>query len=475
MRFAKMLPLHSIRSRVVLAYVAGTILSIALSAGAGYALLQSSTFAKADVGGLAEDMAQRVQFDPSGRPVSLAIDECNHLAWIYDSLGREIGYRVVDESGTPALVSGDQHTLWPTAPVVTIGRPKFAFERNGVAFIGAAETIVHDGRTWTFQLVATDRLMTLMHRVAMPLIGGGILVFSMVLLCAFAFFAFITLRYTLRPLHSVSESAAAISPTALNARLSTVGVPAEVVPLVRSFNRALSRLESGYRAQQEFLGHAAHELKTPLALIRAQIELSEEDNPGRAALIGDVDYMTRQVQQLLALAEASEAYNYHILATNLADIVLDAMRYLDRMSTDAGVKVSISAACADVFWMADRSAFFTLLKNLLENAIQHSRPHGKVDVELHADALTIRDYGPGVSPQHLPLLFDRFWRGTHRRDQGAGLGLAICRKIAAVHGWTLTAEPASPGLRLRIAPEADKSIDAIDTRLSRLLDGEVFP
>lgn len=471
MRFAKTITLNSIGSRVLLAYLAGTVLSIALAAVAGYALLQSSTFAKADLGGLAEDMAQRVQFDATGKPVGLKIDDDDDLAWIYESLEREISYRVVDASGKTALVSGGSRSFWPSGSLVATGQSRFEFERDGIMVIGTAQTIDHDGQTWSFQLAATDRLMTLLHRVAMPLVGGGIAVFSMVLLCAFACFAFLTLRYTLRPLRSISDSAAAISPTALSARLSTDGVPAEIVPLVRSFNRALSRLEGGYRAQQEFLGHAAHELKTPLALIRAQIELGEDDGSGRAALIGDVDYMTRQVQQLLSLAEASEAYNYQLADTNIADIVLDAARYLERLSTEAGVKIAISSACADVFWLADRSAFFTLLKNLLENAIQHSRQHGNVEVDVQSDALTIRDYGPGVPPQHLPLLFDRFWRGSHRRDQGAGLGLAICRKIATVHGWTLTAEQASPGLRLRISPAVHMPIDVIDARLSKLLNG----
>ena len=80
---------------------------------------------------------------------------------------------------------------------------------------------------------------------------------------------------------------------------------------------------------------------------------------------------------------------------------------------------------------------FTLLKNLLENAIQHAPAQTVVHVEVLRDGLTVRDWGPGVDGAQLPLLFERFWRGAHRRDHGAGLGLAICQEIAQAHGWHL--------------------------------------
>ncbi|KQW41611.1 MULTISPECIES: sensor histidine kinase [Pseudomonas] len=143
-------------------------------------------------------------------------------------------------------------------------------------------------------------------------------------------------------------------------------VPSEVVPLVDSFNRVLQRLENGYRTQQEFLATAAHELKTPLALIRAQIELM--DSHDRNALLNDVAHMTRQVQQLLLLTEASEAQNYLFAEVELADVAREASDYLQRMAEAAEVRLVLvqNAASADP-WQADRSALFTLLKNLLEN------------------------------------------------------------------------------------------------------------
>ncbi len=222
------------------------------------------------------------------------------------------------------------------------------------------------------------------------------------------------------------------------------------MPLVDSFNRVLQRLENGYRTQQEFLATAAHELKTPLALIRAQIELM--DSHDRNALLNDVAHMTRQVQQLLLLTEASEAQNYLFAEVELADVAREASDYLQRMAEAAEVRLVLvqNAASADP-WQADRSALFTLLKNLLENAIQHAPRGTEVRVDIGADHLSVRDWGAGVEREQLPHLFIRFWRGAHRRDHGAGLGLTICQEIAQAHGWTLSARRAEPGLLLQLS------------------------
>jgi signal transduction histidine kinase len=281
----------------------------------------------------------------------------------------------------------------------------------------------------------------------------GIMAFGLVLFVTFGLFAYLTLRYTLKPLRDVSESAAAISPRSLHARLPTTAIPSEIAPLVDSFNRVIERLEQGFRVQQEFLATAAHELKTPLALIRAQIELMD-DGENRSSLLNDIEHMTRQVQQLLLLAEASEVQNYSFAAVDVQAVATDAARYLQRMADAADVRLVTPDDACGVQWFADRGALFTLFKNMLENAIQHAPRGTEVRVEIDAAEVSVRDWGPGVSQEQLSQIFARFWRGAHRRDHGAGLGLAICQEIALAHGWTLSAHPADPGLRLCLSPSA---------------------
>lgn len=451
---AKTVRLSSLGLKVLAAYVVGALLSIALAVAAAVWIVENDVLAGLELRERVGTLASKIQFDPRGRPVALDASEAD-LDWLYESLPRENAWRVLDAQGHVALASEAGEAFWPAAgSTPRLVRETFAFEHNGMTLHGATEPFEHHGQQWHMQFATSERLMKLIqHKFALPYMGIGIGIFSAVLIVAFGLCAYITLRYALKPLKGISEAAAAISPRSLHARLQTEVVPAEISPLVDSFNRTLERLDQGYRVQKEFLGNAAHELKTPLTLIRAQIELMEGDDSDRDALLSDVEYMTRQVQQLLLLAEASEAHNYDFTTVQVQQVADEAASYLRRMAEAAGVRLTVSAI-DNIPWKADRGALFTLLKNLLENAIQHAPSTTTVDVEVHRDVLSVRDWGPGLDPAQLPLLFERFWRAAHRRDHGAGLGLSICQEIALAHGWSLTVERADPGLRFLLRNEA---------------------
>lgn len=136
------------------------------------------------------------------------------------------------------------------------------------------------------------------------------------------------------------------------------------------------------------------------------------------------------------------------------EVVHEATGFLQRMADTAGVRLELPQRTVSVCWQADRGALFTLLKNLLENAIQHTPAGTLVRVEVDATTLSVRDWGPGLPQDQLSKIFTRFWRGAHRRDQGAGLGMAICQEIALAHGWALSAHRADPGLRAVVSRPA---------------------
>lgn len=442
--------LNSIRLKVIMAFIAGTLLSVVLIVLIVALAVQSNVLARMDLSDMAQDLATKVYFDRDGKP-HLETDDHPDIKWAFDSLGREVSYRIVDGDGNVALQSITGAQFWPDGLLPRgVGAERFDFEHDGVMVLAATEPVATNGKTWYLQVGVSNRMMSLLHRVAMPLVGAGIALFTLVLLVAFGLCTWITLRYTLRPLQDVSTSAAGISLYSMHARLRTDAVPTEITPLVHSFNRVLERLEQAYRVQQEFLGNAAHELKTPLAMIRAQVELGVDSEEDRAALLKDVAYMSRQVQQLLLLAEASEATNYVFGTVRVREVADEAVGYLQRMAEAANVKLAVSAVDDELAWQADRGALFTLLKNLLENAIEHAPAGSSVGVEIRENSLAVRDQGPGVDAAQLPLLFERFWRGPHRRDHGAGLGLSICHEVARAHGWQLVAERAEPGLRFRL-------------------------
>ncbi len=459
MRFVKMKWLNSLSAKILLAYVAGAVLSIVLMVLAALAAVtsQGGSLAGADVAALTQDLAGMLRFDSNGVPIGLknsedSLAEDNLASWLYESLQQETAYRVLDASGNVVMTSAAGEGFWPTSGAVhRLARGSFEFEHAGVAMRGATEIIEHNGSVWFLQNAVSTRFLELGYRAfALPFAGAGIILFSLVLLFVFSVCAYVTLRYTLKPLQDISDSAAAISPRSLHARLQTNAVPTEITPLVDSFNRVLERLEHGYRTQQEFLATAAHELKTPLALIRAQLEFME-DGDERNSLLNDVEHMTRQVQQLLHLAEASETQSYRFTPVEVQEVAKEAVIYLHRMADAVDVRVVAPENISDVQWLADRSALFTLLKNMLENAIQHAPRGTEVRVEINATTVSVRDWGPGVNQEQLSQMFTRFWRGAHRRDQGAGLGLTICQEIARAHGWTLSAHRAEPGLRLTIS------------------------
>lgn len=451
MSFVKPAVPNSLSLRVLLAYVVGVILSILLMILVTLVLTtyRSDLMLKADMAEYTRDLVEAVRFDDQGVPNGLAASEDDN-GWIYESLKEETAYRVLDESGRMVLVSAAGEGFWSSAGSPRLEPGSFDFERGGVRMHSVIEPFEHGGRTWYLQFAVSPRILGFIYQeFTLPFMGAGVVIFSAVLLIVFGICAYVTLEYTLRPLRKLSESATSISPRAFHARLRTEAVPSEIAPLVHSFNSALDRLEHGYRVQQEFLATAAHELKTPLALIRAQVELREVGED-RDALLGDVEHMTRQVQQLLLLAEASEVQAYSFAIIDVREVAQDVVANLQRMAEAAHVHVTFSSASV-ARWQADRGALFTLLKNLLENAIQHAPRGTEVRVEVDAGTVTVRDSGPGVDPQHLSQMFSRFWRGTHRRGQGAGLGLAICREIAQAHGWVLSAHEAEAGLLLRLS------------------------
>lgn len=452
MRFMSKMRLNSLAARVMLAYVACATLTTALLVLAVFSLTtsQRGVISGAEVADTTRDMADDLLFDSSGKPVGLDITDFD-VDWIFESLKRETAYRVLDAAGRVVLSSPGSEVIWPdSASGEPPKRGSFEFQQRGETMHGATEPVQHEGQTWYLQFTASTRFLHLVYRAfTLPFTGLGITLFSLVLLLVFGFSVYVTLKYTFRPLRNVSNSAAEISPRSLHARLQTDAIPREIAPLVVSFNNVLERLEHGYRVQQEFLATAAHELKTPLALIRAQIELMD-DGHERRSLLNDVEHMTRQVHQLLHLAEASEIQSYRFADVNIRDVVTEAVSYLQRMADNAEVRLVVTGD-SDARWLADRGALFTLLKNLLENAIQHAPRDSEIHIGLGTSTLTLRDWGPGIEEQQLEHLFTRFWRGAHRRDHGAGLGLSICQEITTAHGWTLTVKRMEPGLSFQLS------------------------
>jgi two-component system sensor histidine kinase QseC len=261
-------------------------------------------------------------------------------------------------------------------------------------------------------------------------------------MAVFSVVVIVTLKRTvLKPLANVSLAASSIGTHNLGERLSTADLPTEFAPLIKSFNQTLERLEHGFMVQRDFLAAVAHELKTPIALMRGQVELGHGRD--RSVLLQDLDHMARQVHQLLHLAEVSERHNYRLSRLSVGTIAKSVMRHLERLALVTSVRLEYYGDEKIVH--GDAGSVFILLRNLVENAIHHAPPGTAVSIRLGRHSVSVQDQGTGIDPADLPRIFDRFWRGKHRRDLGAGLGLSICREIATVHGWKIAVENTHPG------------------------------
>ena len=451
---------NSLRNRVLSVLAASMVSSMLLVSLASMVFWEPFTrwVLQDQIEDNSEALARLLQFDARGLPVRL---DPKIEPWLFDSLRSEAVLRVADAGGRVVFATDGELAVitrdgQPYEPV----RHSFVFKRGGVAMHGATVPYDHDGRRWYVQFAVSDRIVLRMREsIGFDVLRQGLIALGATFVLVFLVTIHLSLRRALLPVRAASSAARRISPRTLSKRLPAADQPRELRPLVEAFNAALDRLQGAFKTQQEFLSNAAHELKTPLALIRAQVELAE---PGawREQILEDVDRVARQVQQLLLLAEASEQRNYRVEAIDPKPAVREVFDFMERVAGQRGVTLGLRLSPELRFWQADRGALFTLLKNLVENAIQHSPPEGVVTLTVEPEGFSVTDQGRGVSEEDLPRIFERFWRGPDRREQGAGLGLSICAEIAAAHAWRLSAHRRLPGLEVRCDMRADAALEA---------------
>jgi two-component system, OmpR family, sensor histidine kinase QseC len=445
MRFVSSRWLHSLAARLLGTYVAALLLTTCFIACALWFRFNQdvSVTTQTQLRAAATLLRRSIRFDSDGLPVVTVLLPAD-LSWIYHDFPADLKYRVLDVSGRVIMSSEhDAAALAPSGQPFDSTLGSFTLTSGDEILQVRTEPMVHGTKTFYIQVAITGRLAALARSLAAHLLISDTVRFALASVALFTIAVYFTLRRVLMPLRETSAAAARIDAHSISMRLSTRNLPIEFLPVVDAFNLTLDRLENGYTVQRAFLAGAAHELKTPLALIRAQIDM--EGTADREVLLHDLDLMARQINQLLHLAEASETQNYVFEGVDVAAVTEDVVDYLRRLAELREVHVDIRCAPRIPALQADRGALFMLLKNLVENAIQHSPTSGIVAMTVDADHISIRDEGPGITVAELPKLFTRFWRGPMRENDGAGLGLSICKEIAAAHKWDLAARSTGHG------------------------------
>ncbi len=378
----------------------------------------------------AGDILRHIRIEPGGGlrvllpPAAVELYSAGYGRYSYavlDADGRVLASSLADNRAvaSPAAQQEPQHY--------------FSQERNGADIFGVSIKAEVDGRAVVIQ-VAQD----LAHRDV--LIDDIVAQFfwrvgwvTAPILLMLLVIDVIIFRRAIKPVIAASRLAGRIGPARTELRLPEENMPQEVLPLVQAVNQALDRLEAGFRGQREFTADAAHELRTPLAILRTQVDMIE-DRELAESLRNDVENMSRLVNQLLEIAELD---TFVVAGDEIADlgaIAAEVAAFIAPLALSRQRTVEVSGARDPVLVRGNGDALARAVRNLVENALAHTPPHTSVEIEVDAaGALSVMDHGPGVPIGVRDQIFRRFWRGDRRRSGSAGLGLSIVARTAEMH------------------------------------------
>ncbi|NKN38975.1 HAMP domain-containing histidine kinase [Agrobacterium sp. a22-2] len=255
-------------------------------------------------------------------------------------------------------------------------------------------------------------------------------------------------RSALARISYVAERAAQIDPPRQGSRLPVEGIPSEVAPLVVAFNGALERLEAEFKKRQRFLIDAAHELRTPIAIMQTRID-GMADGPERTRMLQDVARLADTAEQLLDFERNDQAVDLDE-EVDLVKIARAVVADFAPLAIASGYEISFQNEVEALPRNGNTIALTRAIGNLVRNAIDHCDGRGTIEISVSASGeITVGDEGPGIPIEHQELVFQPFYRVTPR-SQGAGLGLSLVKQIVINHGGQVGIHSHSGGTRVTV-------------------------
>jgi heavy metal sensor kinase len=295
---------------------------------------------------------------------------------------------------------------------------------------------------------------------------------------------FFFVRRALSPVGHIRRQAERISRANVSERVPVPSESGEFRDLALTFNEMLDRLDRAFQDLHNFAADAAHELRTPLATLRAEVETAiqqprspEEHERLLLSFAEEVTRMNRIVSDLFTIAKIDmRQYALHKERVELGALLEEAREVWEPSAEEAGIEIHRSGP--PVVVAGDPVALRRVFMNLVENAIKYNRPGGSIHLSTEAlpgkARVVIRDTGMGIAADDLPRLFKRFYRVDKARSRdsgGAGLGLAICKSFIEAHGGTISVESAigvGTSFTIEIAADGEPVGSAVDAAAVRI-------
>lgn len=435
----------SLARRVLLALLAAFLLVWLALIGMDYATFKQQAATHEPIRVAARALAEALEFDDAARAAVIM-------------KATETQYNRLRKNAVPTALGGllfrlekrDGTTVYASAPIADRAPPAPESDTPTVR-VGAVDywMVLHDTTHWRLMLLEPAVTDT----TALQWLGGNLLqpmliAFPLVLLPLW-----FAVRRGLLPLRELVARVASRQP----ADFSPLGMDlryAELQPLLAAFNDLLAKSRSGIARERAFVQDAAHELRTPLAVIAAQAHaLAGTTDPqhraqAKAALEHAIERASHLVHQLLTLASLEGGERRAAQAVNLVEIVQKIL--IDAQPRAAARDIEVSLDSPDRLDVRlDSPAFHSIVENLLNNSLTYAHDGAQVAVRLATDGgmirLEVADDGPGIATQDLPHIFERFHRGRDVVSPGSGLGLAIVQQAVRQMGGRIDVSPGLEG------------------------------
>ena len=421
--------------RLAALYILATAFAVAVVVYRAYDT--ASTLNERELSARASDLARYVSVDPNGKTV---LNLPASLAAAYDSADDSDIFAVRGPDGRLIASSppkfGEVVSRWPTA---TDDPSYFHLKDLGARsaeYYGLSISADSTAGTISISVARAGGSDLLVHSLLQEFALDIAWMIPLLVLITLIIGVFV-IRTGLTSVRDLSEMATNIGPSNTSVRLTEKGLPSEIAPLVTAFNRALDRLAQGFAVQRQFTANAAHELRTPLAIITAALD-TIDGSEELTKLKADVARMNRLVEQLLRVARLDAIALDVSEIVDLTEITADVAATMAPLAVARGCSIAFTESARPIRIKGNGSAIGDAVRNIVENAIAHSPRGSEISISVHPDGcLGIADHGPGIPADERSKIFDRFWRGKTAVSQGAGLGLAIVREIMRAHRGTV--------------------------------------